>query len=265
MADKLKQVPGICGPFNNTATADGFFKANEGEHFREISAAASYVVQCVNTFLTKDCDKAYALVGDTIHYTITVTNNSSVEMFGVKVFDTISPMTTLVPGSIVPAPGPGETLATGVTIGDALPGASLTLQFDATVNDGAAGELINSAYATCIYYGSGEYVYTTNTDNAITLTVEACLEITKTANTEFVFGCGDEVEFTLVVHNCGTLQINDIVVTDTLPDGLIYKKHSTYKNTVGPTNEDPGKGIVIGNLKPDESYTIVFTAIVNCD
>ncbi len=257
-----------CGPFINLAAADGkYIDHCNGGGVQFLHAESSVRVDCVKAFIGKLADKACAQVGDKIHYTITYQNESSVDVQNVVIFDNISPKTTLVPGSIVPAPQPGETLETGISCGDVPMGGSVTLEFDCTVNDGETGQIDNSTWSTYSFIDvqSNQQDLTTNTDHALTLIVNPCLSIEKFADKTFVTYNSEEVVYTLVVTNCGDVGLNDIVVTDTIPEGMKYKPHSTYKNTVGPTNEDPENGITIGNLGPGESYTIKFTVTVDCD
>ncbi len=257
-----------CGPFINCATADGkYIDHCNGGGVQPLHAESSVRIDCIKAYIGKVADKACAQTGDTIHYTITYENKSSVDVQDVVICDTISPKTTVVPGSIVPAPQPGETLETGISFGDVPAGGSVTLEFDVTVNDGESGEIDNVTWATYSFIDVKgiQHNLTTDTDHALTLIVNPCLSIVKSADKTFVTHCCEEVVFTLVVTNCGDVKLNDIVVRDNIPAGMKYKEHSTYKNHVGPTNENPEKGITIGNLEPGESYTIRFTVTVECN
>ncbi|GMQ62825.1 DUF6923 family protein [Vallitalea maricola] len=87
--------------------------------------------------VVKSVDITSAVLGDTLTYTIVITNNSTTTSTTNVVFtDPIPNGTTYVPGSATvngfPAVG---TPATGITIGALAPGASATVQFQVDISD----------------------------------------------------------------------------------------------------------------------------------
>lgn len=184
MADMIEvtdssSTPTTCGPFNNTARADGFYTVDKGETPHPIGDDASVKVDCVRATLDKEANKDYAQVGDEIKYTITFTNNSSVDMYGVKIADTLPTQTTLVAGSIVPAPQVGESLTTGITIGNVPKGTSKTLEFRVTVNAGATGTITNTATASYKFrdWKNVEHTGSPNPDNETVTVVSAAASV----------------------------------------------------------------------------------------
>ena len=90
--------------------------------------------------IAKEVDLETAEVGDTLTYTLTVTNDSSVTATSVEVRDTVPAHTTLIAGSLSadarstgPAPGSVVTWLTGQ---DLAPGASLVRTFQVTASEG---------------------------------------------------------------------------------------------------------------------------------
>lgn len=256
-------------PFKNDATAGGFYTVNPGEAPRPIEDTSDIViVDCIKTEIDKTVDKAYAQAGDVLTYTITFTNNSSVDMYGVKIADTYdAAKTTLDSASINPAPQPGETLATGITVGGvggSVPkGTSATLTFKVTVKAGATGDIVNSATATFKYkdWKGIEYSGNVGPDTATTTIVAAGLEITKSANKTFVTAINEEVVYLLTIKNTGSVKITNITVIDTIPTGMAYVANTTYLNgSITPIDKSPAApGINIGDLDIGGIYTIQFT------
>ena len=256
-------------PFENTATADAYFTVNEGEMPRPIDDTSNTVsTDCIKTTLTKQADKAFAQVGDEIQYTITFTNNSSVDLYNVKISDIISPKTTLILNSIVPTPLSGETLASGVTVGTngiVVKGSSAELVFKVTVNANETGSITNTANANFKFKDNKNIEHTGSAGpaTATTTIVAAGLQITKSADKTFVTENGETIVYTLVVLNTGDIKLTDITVTDPIPVGMTYKLWSTLRNETLPyTNENPENGISIGDLNPGESYKIQFSVTV---
>ena len=150
-------------------------------------------------------------------------------------------------------------------MGDVAIGASVTLQYDVTVNADAVGQIVNTAVANFNFVDQTGILRNQDTppDSTVVTVSDANLNVQKFSNKTYV-SCGDEIVYTLVVTNNGDVKIESILVVDTLPAGMSYKPHSTIKNGVEHTNENPQDGINIGNLKPGEFYTIQFTALVSC-
>ena len=84
----------------------------------------------------KSVDKAYAVQGDTLHYTSVITNTGSVLMTDLVFTDAIPAGTTFVAGSVevdgvsYPAYNP----QTGFDLPDLAAGVAVTVEFDVTVN-----------------------------------------------------------------------------------------------------------------------------------
>ena len=186
-------------------------------------------------------------------------------MYGVKIADTLPTQTTLVAGSIVPAPQVGESLTTGVTIGNVPKGTSKTLEFRVTVNVGATGTITNTATASYKFrdWKNVEHTGSPNPDNETVTVVSAGLTIEKTADKTYVTAANEDVVYTLVIKNTGDIKITGITVTDPIPAGMSYKANSTLRNDTLPyTNENPASGISIGDLAAGASYKLQFTFTV---
>lgn len=242
-----------------------FIIVNTGDTPLPIEDDSTVRVDCVKATLDKVADKEFVEAGGEIKYTITFTNNSSVDMYDVKIADTIPTQTSLIAGSIIPAPQVGESLTTGVTIGNVPKGTSKTLEFRVTVNASATGTITNTASAVYKFkdWKNIEHTGSPDPDTATVTCVEASLTIVKSANKTYVTATDKDVEYTLIITNTGDVKVKDIIVTDPIPAGMAYKANSTLRNNTLPyTNENPASGISIGDLNPGASYKLQFTFTV---
>ncbi|MGD9570800.1 MAG: hypothetical protein AB7V62_02795 [Thermoleophilia bacterium] len=130
----------------NTATID-FTGATTGMPFKDTTAPATVTVvgaprlgAAKTATLEVDADRSGGVSGgDTLRYSITVTNSGNQAATGVRLGDQLDPNTRLVNGSVTTTAGTvtagngsGDT-AVGVAIGTLAPGASATIAFTAQV------------------------------------------------------------------------------------------------------------------------------------
>lgn len=83
---------------------------------------------CICTTTTKRASPCAVRAGDIASCQITFTNHASIPLDMVCICDDIQE--GVIPGSIRPAPGPGETLRTGIAMGGLGPGQSAVLTYD---------------------------------------------------------------------------------------------------------------------------------------
>lgn len=116
---------------------------------------------CIPTTTTKRAGACAVREGDIVSYRITFTNQSPIQLDGVCIFDDIRE--GVVPGSIRPAPGPGETLRTGIAMGSLGPGQSAVLTYDATASFASGRPMASRARVQyrctdpcgCAHFGTG--------------------------------------------------------------------------------------------------------------
>ena len=199
--------------------------------------------------LTKTADVDAVNPGDPLTYTITVVNNGGSGATDVVVEDELPAGVTL--DSAVASQG---SFTDGVwTIGDLTSGASTTLTLSVTVNPDVGSDLLsNTAEVTATEDDpNGD----NNQATVITGVNSADLAITKTAS---VVVPGDLFTYTIEVTNNGLADATGVVVTDTLPDDLVFEAAS------GGGTED--SGVVtwnIGDLLEDGVVAITLDVSVS--
>jgi uncharacterized repeat protein (TIGR01451 family) len=165
----------------------------------------------------KTVDNPKPNAGDTITFTITLTNNGLDDATGVHVTDVLPTGLTYKPS--MPSQGTYDP-DTGVwDVEDLNVGDSATLQLAVTVN--SADEITNTASIT---HNQIDPDTTNNESSVVINTVHpsiADLAIQKMVNQSEV-SVGDEIVFTLLVRNNGPDDANNLQIDDVLPDGLTY-------------------------------------------
>ncbi len=209
--------------------------------------------------LAKTVDDATPSVGQSIVYTVTVTNRGPNNAVSVAVHDVLP-----AGMSYVSHVGPG-TYAPGTGVwslgGPMIPGASRVLQITALVTQ--SGTVTNYAQVSA----AGVYDVDSTPSNAppfleddddfvVTVTPPAAdLELTKTVD-DSTPNVLDNVTFTVTVTNRGPDNATGVTVEDLLPAGLAYVSHSGGAYV-------PGTGIwTIGTLNVGSITTLQVTATV---
>ncbi len=147
-------------------------------------------------FVSKTADKtANVKAGDTITYTITVTNNGNVDLTGVVVTDELVGFTS-----------EAFDLAKGKT-------KTFTKTYTVTEDDLVAGKVENVASATA--KGPKDETVDATSDKVVTETepVAYGLKVEKTA-AKGSYAAGDTITYTIKVTNTGNTTVSDITVAD---------------------------------------------------
>lgn len=146
--------------------------------------------------LEKTVDKDLVQPGDTVNFTLTVTNTGNLTAKGVQLTDNLPDGLT------------GDGLRESF---DLEPGATKTLTVPATVNATARGDLINTA--TLTWAGQRQNATARLSVQVVQLKLEKTVD-KSTASP------GDPVTFTLRVTNTGTATAEGVQLKDALPAGL---------------------------------------------
>lgn len=221
---------------------------------------------CIWTSTTKKANKSCVCIGDVVTYTITFTNHSPCNLDMVYISDKTEAEVTVVPGSLYPAPKPGETLQTGISVGSVPACASVTMTYQVRIRSCTSDHIVNYAcvrYAYqdcrgCLRYGVGRC-----TRSVIKrLPNAAKISVVKSADKRFVCATGEEIHYTLTISSTGSSAVTNLMVYDDLPQGLCYQENSTRRNNGASGDGNPACGIDIGMLLPGETYLVSFVLVV---
>ncbi len=218
------------------------------------SASATLYVGAADLQMQKSVNDPTPDEGDTVSYTLTVTNLGPNTAAAVVVDDLLPTGLTYASHS-----GVGSyNSATGVwSVGTLTTGASAVLTLNATVNANTAGQtLTNSASASSARL---DHVSTNNHASAALVVSYADLGVTKTVNNPTPQE-GDIITFTLTITNHGVATATNILATDALPPQLLWSgtpspSSGTFSTATGVWS--------IPSLASGASATLVFNAEVD--
>jgi uncharacterized repeat protein (TIGR01451 family) len=216
-------------------------------------------------------------IGDTIHYTVKVTNDGDYPITGSDVVDTLPAGVIYVGGSASNSTSGGGDASGPVTGSSAghqtltwavtLPGgASATFDFDATVTSAVPAD------ATLTNTATFEHLLDTTTHN----TGHPTPTLDKSSPNEgATVPLGSTIHYSVKVGNTGDYPITSRPVVDTLPDGVAYVAGSAASSTTGggTASAAPTTGSADGHatltwtvtLPPGATATFLFDATVNAD
>ncbi|MFM8290210.1 MAG: hypothetical protein ACKOC4_00745, partial [Planctomycetia bacterium] len=185
------------------------------------SDAAAFVTNSADLAVTKTVSDSTPNVGDTITYTVTLTNNGPDTATGVELTDTF-PTAELRFDSATPSQG-SYNAGSGVwTVGTLTSGAAVTLTITATVLPPAApgavpGTQTNVAEVTASNEPDPDP--SNNRDEVDETPQYADLAVTKTVNNATP-NVGQNVTFTITLSNLGVDAATNVTLADLLPTGL---------------------------------------------
>ncbi|MGL5150514.1 MAG: DUF7507 domain-containing protein [Clostridium sp.] len=217
-----------------------------------------------NTTIEKYVDKNIIQTGQTVTYTIIVTNNDPYNVVSNIVFvDTIPPTTTFVSNSFIvnSIQYPSQNPENGVNLGINLnPGQSATITFQ-VVGNGTDGGFTNSGsinYTMSLFGQSVTGVQQSNLVNTIYRNL--IFNIKKYVDKQYA-DIGDIINYTLVVTNTGNVDLDNTIITDTIPVGTQFVANSVNINGT-PSSSNPEIGIPTGVIPKYTVSTITFQVIV---
>ena len=223
------------------------------------SATLSIIDNDANLITTKSVNNATPLEGDTIVYTITVSNGAGAPVTNVSLTDVLPAGVTYVSDN---AAGAYDS-TTGVwTIGDigvSAPDNVATLNITATVDAGASSlpqPIVNTTTAAA---GDLPDTDTTGDDLTAAITVDANADLvtTKVVDNASPVETGTIV-YTLSVVNNGAARATNVALTDSLPAGITY----VSDDSSGAYNAATGQW-TIGTLEEGATATLNITATVD--
>ena len=213
-------------------------------------------------------------LGDTINYTISVTNNGEETLTGLFLTDLLTD-------------GNGQTLTLSVqptyqsstlgsSSGNLLPSeqANYTAAYIITQSDVDSGLVRNSVLATASSQDGTNNISdvsddgddtdgnTTDDPTDIILTYETGIEVVKTStisdNGDDVNGLGDTITYTIQVTNTGNVLLTDVIIVDTLTDA----NGNALTLSSGPNHIGSTLGSSDGVLQANETATYIAFYVI---
>ncbi|TCJ83740.1 UNVERIFIED_ORG: putative repeat protein (TIGR01451 family) [Bacillus cereus] len=254
-------------PIANSATASYTFIADPNAPIVSRTATSNTVFTTINTatiLSSKQVDKSFSHIGDTLTYTVTLTNNGNSSAQNVIFTDTAPSGTTFIANSfsINGIPQSGADPSNGVNIGPITAGNTVNISFQVTVTSLPTQNPAVNFSATSYQLVSPPDAETSISNPVSTQMKEAILSMTKNENVSFA-DIGQTVFYTTSISNIGNTDATNIVFTDALPSGLIFVPNTLTVDGVLQPNANPNTGVALATLPPNEIYSIVFQVTVN--
>lgn len=216
--------------------------------------------------LVKTANTVNATVGDTIVYTVTVSNTGNLEAI-VTLTDAIPAVTTFVPNSVVVAgvPQPGTSPVTGIPVGNVAAGVTATVTFAVILSSlPTPQQLSNFATASFTFTPpDGRTLTGSATSNTLTFPVSApnVAVVKSTAST--AAAVNDTVTYSVLITNSGIAPVSNIQFSDPIPAGSSFVAGSVTVNGVVQPTANPAGGVALGTLAPGANATVTFNIRVN--
>lgn len=244
---------GIPPTVTNTATISGTeYDPDPTNNTDSVAETPQYA----DLEVTKQVSDATPNVGDTITYTITVTNTGADTATNVTLLDTLKDLPGLQITGTPQANFGTFDQSTGIwTIGTVNVGVAATLSIQAEVLAPASGippaQTNTASIQTVDQYDPDP---SNNSDTATETPQYADLEVTKTVSNPAP-NVGSNVTFTIEVENLGADQATNVSIDDLLPAGLTFISASSQAY-------DPGTGIwQVGTVDVGSGNTETLTII----
>lgn len=228
----------------------------------------------VDTILTteKFVSKDFASIGDTLDYTIVLTNTGQSTMQNIVFSDTIPLGTNFKTGSVKinnttfaglnPTP-PGFTLTSPSTMKS---GDVVTINFSVLVNTLPTVNPIPNSSVTNYFFipivGGATVPQTVISNEVNTQVNQAEIRTSKERDLAFVT-IGDIITYKIPVGNFGTTIASNVILIDTIPNGTTLVPGSVSINGGLVLNTTPNPpGINLGSIDSGSITTVVFQVIV---
>ncbi len=240
----------------------------------EKSAPVRLASNTVNTDILSDAitkvlvaDKTFAREGETVHNTVTITNNSNVKLFSTFI-SAITPVGASNVADSVKVNGvsqPTKDMYSGFYLPELNPGETITVEYDLKVDNPMTTTPINVSPQFQYWVkdpSKGDIRFVENTNTVAINVISDKLTVVKSVDKAFA-AKGETLTYTVTITNKGNVDINDIFFTDSIPQGTAFVENSVFINGNNVTGYRPDAGYSLANLKPDESATTSFKVTVD--
>ena len=221
-----------------------------GLQSNDATITITYVPQA-DLSLSKTVDNPTPNVGDTITFTVTLTNNGPNNATGVSVSDTLPAGLSFV--SAAPTQGTYNSVTGVWNVGTLNNGAVATLLLRARVDTPVA----RTNTATIAASDAQDPNPANNTASATETPQRADLAVTKTVS-DATPNVGDQITFTVTLTNAGPNAATGVTLEDLLPTGLTFVSATPSQGTY-----NSGTGVwTVGTVAPGTPQTLTINATV---
>ncbi|MGL5149373.1 MAG: hypothetical protein ACRC7N_02220 [Clostridium sp.] len=222
---------------------------------------------------TKSVDKAFTSLGDTLTYTISLSNTGNTNAYNIRFIDTIPSSTQLISGSfkqdgisIITSPNPpGVILPLSIP-----PNGISTITFMVNViTIPNPTSIVNRSYINASFVGDSGILpndeKNVSVDSNSTLTQFQMVDFTGIRKYVDLANAkpNTTLTYTIVIPNTGNLASINSVLFDTIPNGTTFVTGSVTLDGVTISDANPQVGINLGSIMAQTVHTIEFKVYIN--
>lgn len=210
----------------------------------------------------KTSDQVFLQEGDEAVQTVTLNNTSLLTISNIYFTDTLSSGATYVSGSVTVngVPQPSYNPAAGFPLADIPPNGVTVVNYSIQANNPLTSPLVTN-YATLVYTADGRN-FSENSNMVEIAIVSNRLSIVKSVD-KSVAARGENLHYTSLITNTGTLLKTNLVFTDPVPSGTTFVSGSVKIDGVAQPSYNPATGFPLANLAVGNSTTVEFDVTVN--
>lgn len=215
----------------------------------------------------KSGDATFLQEGETSQHTVVITNNSQTRLFNLVFKDTMSGGATYVAGSVTVngVSQPAYDPVAGFALPALDPGQAVTVAYTIQANNPMTQTPVTN-FATLNYTVDdpvrGNVNFSENTNTVSVQIISNRLTNVKSVDKAYAVK-GDNLHYTSVITNTGSLLKSDLVFTDAIPAGTTFVAGSVKINGVTYAAYNPETGFGLPDLPVGDAVTVEFDAKVN--
>ncbi len=234
------------------------------------SVSGSLATNAINTpvvypllELIKNVNTADASVGDTLTFTVQITNKGDIPALYPLFTDPLPQGLIYVPNSLTiqEEAQSGANPGTGTNLPDIAPGETVILTLQAQIReapvDGTFSNQATVAYTS--RRSGGEPVQETAQSNTVGVTVIAAIPKLTLSSSALRVGQEDTLSFTVNVENIGNTPLEELLLTAPFAAEDFLLLRTVTVNSVSLPYPKLLQGIPLGRLDPDHKAVIVFS------
>ncbi|MDE6504247.1 MAG: DUF11 domain-containing protein [Clostridia bacterium] len=214
----------------------------------------------------KSGDKTFLQEGETSRHSVVITNNSQTQLFNIFFKDTMSGGATYIAGSVTVngVSQPAYDPVAGFSLPSLNVGQAVTVAYDIQANNPMTQTPV-SDYATLNYTVDdpvrGNVNFSENTNTVSVQIISNRITNVKSVDKAYAV-IGDNLHYTSVITNTGSLLKSGLVFTDPIPTGTAFVAGSVKINGTTYPAYNPATGFGLPDLAVGQSVTVEFDVTV---
>lgn len=258
------------GTITNVANITGSCTLVPGEPPVVVTEPSNTTITSINRgrfSVIKSVNKEATRLGDTLTYSVQVTNTGTVTATNVQFIDVPSPSLEFVPGSVqingIPQVGLNPFI--GFSLPDLAVGDSVLITFAVNVIAvPPSSSIMNTARVTGDFElipGEPPFTITNSSNTTVTPVNRGSLDMQKEVDNSIV-GVGETVTYTVRILNTGTADAMNVQFIDVLSPEAVFVPNSVTVNGVARPGVNPQVGFTIVDIPVGETAIVTYEATI---